>query len=204
MQENPKAEACSADVAGGCTHPGRPTTSGLAECPDACLAVVTRGAQHGGGMADPPQSPTGPRQHADPGQAELGDLRPPGSGNRRHEGEPCEAERLASLGQPSRDRRQPLHPQAEPQLVEPAAPHGPVSTDNVLHLLEHQHYRCALTGRRLTPETAALDHIVPVRRGGQHVIENTQVLHKDVNRAKGSLTSEEFLAMCHEVVRWSH
>ena len=69
-------------------------------------------------------------------------------------------------------------------------------------LLEHQHYRCALTGRWLTPQTAALDHIMPMRRGGEHVIENTQVLHKDVNRAKGSLTSEEFLAMCREVVCW--
>jgi len=78
-----------------------------------------------------------------------------------------------------------------------------VSTDNVLRLLEHQQHRCALTGRRLTPQTAALDHIVPIRCGGEHVIENTQVLHKDVNRAKGSLTSEEFLAMCREVVRWS-
>jgi CRISPR/Cas system Type II protein with McrA/HNH and RuvC-like nuclease domain len=88
-------------------------------------------------------------------------------------------------------------------LVDIAAPHGPVSTDTVLCLLEHQHYRCALTGRRLTSHTAALDHIVPMRRGGKHAIENTQVLHKDVNRAKGSLTSEEFLGMCREVVRWA-
>jgi len=73
----------------------------------------------------------------------------------------------------------------------------------VLCLLEHQQYRCALTGRELTPETAALDHVVPVRLGGEHVIENTQVLHKDVNRAKGSLTSQEFIGLCHEVVAWS-
>jgi len=87
-------------------------------------------------------------------------------------------------------------------LVDIAAPHGPVSTENVLRLLDHQGHRCALTGRRLTSHTAALDHIVPIRRGGEHAIENTQVLHKDVNRAKGALTSEEFLAMCREVVRW--
>ena len=73
----------------------------------------------------------------------------------------------------------------------------------MLRLLERQRYRCALTGRRLTPQTAALDHIVPIRRGGEHAIENTQVLHKDVNRAKGALTSEEFLAVCREVIRWS-
>lgn len=70
-------------------------------------------------------------------------------------------------------------------------------------LLEYQQYRCALTGRRLTPETAALDHIVPIRLGGAHVIENAQVLHKDVNRAKGVLTNEEFLTICREVVAWA-
>ncbi|MBN1341567.1 MAG: HNH endonuclease [Phycisphaerae bacterium] len=83
------------------------------------------------------------------------------------------------------------------------APQGDVSVTNVLRLLEAQQYRCALTGRSLTPQTAALDHIVPVRFGGEHVIENAQVLHKDVNRAKGSLTNEEFIGMCREVVRWS-
>jgi 5-methylcytosine-specific restriction endonuclease McrA len=78
-------------------------------------------------------------------------------------------------------------------------PQGPVSTNNVLRLLEYQHYRCALTGRELTPETSALDHIIPIRCGGVHVIENTQVLHSDVNRAKGALTNDEFIRLCREV-----
>jgi len=86
--------------------------------------------------------------------------------------------------------------------VNTPAPNGKVSISNVLRLLEHQDYRCALTGRRLTPQTAALDHVVPIRRGGEHVIENAQVLHKDVNRAKGSLTMGEFLQLCYEVARW--
>jgi len=78
-----------------------------------------------------------------------------------------------------------------------------VTTKGVMAMLERQGYCCALTGRRLEPETAALDHIVPLRCGGQHVLENTQVLHKDVNRAKGSMTTEEFLDLCREVVRFS-
>lgn len=82
-------------------------------------------------------------------------------------------------------------------------PCGTVSTNNVLELLKYQNYRCALTGRMLTPNTAALDHIIPVHRGGKHVIVNTQVLHKDVNRAKGSLSNREFIRMCHEVLSWS-
>jgi 5-methylcytosine-specific restriction endonuclease McrA len=68
-----------------------------------------------------------------------------------------------------------------------------------MRLLEFQRYRCALTGRQLTPTTAALDHIVPIRCGGQHVIENAEVLHKDVNRAKGALTNSEFIQLCREV-----
>ena len=77
---------------------------------------------------------------------------------------------------------------------------GPVNVRNVLRLLECQQYRCALTGRPLTPETASLDHIVPVRCGGEHLVENTQVLHKDVNRAKTTMTNEEFIRLCREVV----
>lgn len=105
---------------------------------------------------------------------------------------------VASMGQPS------SAPAASVRAQEPTPVVGtPVSTGNVLRLLERQGYRCALTGRRLTPQTAALDHIVPIRCGGQHVIENTQVLHKPVNRAKGSLTSDEFIGLCQEVVAWT-
>jgi 5-methylcytosine-specific restriction endonuclease McrA len=75
-----------------------------------------------------------------------------------------------------------------------------VTTANVLRLLEWQQYRCALTGRVLRPDTASLDHIVPVRCGGEHRIENAQVLHKDVNRAKTTMTNEEFIRLCREVV----
>ena len=78
-----------------------------------------------------------------------------------------------------------------------------VSFDEVLNLLRKQNYRCALSGRQLTPDSAALDHILPISRGGEHHIKNAQILHKDVNRAKGTLTNEEFLAMCREVVAWA-
>lgn len=78
-----------------------------------------------------------------------------------------------------------------------------MTTTNVLRLLEFQQHRCALTGRPLEPDSASLDHIVPVRCGGAHAIENTQVLHKDVNRAKSTLTNEEFIRLCQEVVTHS-
>ena len=78
-----------------------------------------------------------------------------------------------------------------------------VSPEEVRQLLQRQNYRCALTGRHLTPDCASLDHVVPISRGGEHRIENAQVLHRDVNRAKGTLTNEEFLAICREVVAWT-
>lgn len=104
---------------------------------------------------------------------------------------------LAFLGQPSTSCRAALHSEI---VEDPSRPRGPVTTANVLRLLECQQYRCALTGRQLAPDTASLDHVVPVRCGGEHVVENAQVLHKDVNRAKTTMTSEEFIQLCHEVV----
>lgn len=66
-------------------------------------------------------------------------------------------------------------------------------------LIQWQEFRCAITGRELTPENASLDHIIPVSKGGEHLLENIQFLHADVNRAKGTMTMDEFIAMCAEV-----
>jgi hypothetical protein len=88
-----------------------------------------------------------------------------------------------------------------------ANPSGPiagrVNYEGVTRILESQSYRCALTGRQLHPEDASLDHIVPVSRGGQHLLENVQVLHTAVNRAKGALTTAEFVSLCREVAAWA-
>lgn len=78
-----------------------------------------------------------------------------------------------------------------------------VACGDVMRLLQAQGYRCALSGRTLTPETAALDHIVAISRGGEHCIANAQVLHRDVNRAKGVMSTEDFVALCRDVVSWA-
>ncbi len=174
----------------------------LAQCPDSSRPMVAGGTLHGARLGDSPQPPTGQGQCSSGPQADVEGVCP---SRCRHSGQqkvPRQQEQLASLGHPTSNSRQSLHPQNQTPMVETPAPRGPVSTENVLRLLEHQRYRCALTGRSLTPQTAALDHIVPVRFGGEHLIENAQVLHKDVNRAKGSLTSDEFIGLCREVVRW--
>lgn len=87
-------------------------------------------------------------------------------------------------------------------VPEVALPKGrAISKRDVLNLLESHAYCCALTGWELTPHTASLDHRLPVSRGGQHTVANAQVLHEDVNRAKGTLTNEEFIKLCRAVVR---
>lgn len=66
-------------------------------------------------------------------------------------------------------------------------------------MLVRQRYKCPLSGRTLTPETAAIDHVVPLSRGGPHVVSNMQIVDATVNDAKGSLTQYEFVALCLEV-----
>lgn len=78
-----------------------------------------------------------------------------------------------------------------------------VTTNRILDLIKRSEYRCALTGRRLEPKDASLDHIVPVSKGGAHVMSNLQIVHKQINQAKGTMTGSEFVAMCREVVAYA-
>lgn len=81
---------------------------------------------------------------------------------------------------------------------------GTVTRDGILHVIEQQQRRCALTGRHLLPDEATLDHNLPVSRGGEHTLSNIQILHRDVNRAKSTMTNAEFIALCCEVAAWAH
>lgn len=65
--------------------------------------------------------------------------------------------------------------------------------------LESNGYRCALTGWILTPETFELDHIVSLNDGGKHEVENLQCVHPLVNKAKGTMGNDQFIAMCKAV-----
>ena len=76
-----------------------------------------------------------------------------------------------------------------------------VTSKTLRDLAEKQEWKCALTGRPLAPDsTTELDHVQPLSRGGEHVIGNVQLVCKDANRAKGKLTTGEFVALCAEVV----
>lgn len=74
-----------------------------------------------------------------------------------------------------------------------------VTAKMILAMLEKQGFRCAISGRQLTPESASLDHIVPLARGGEHDLSNVWIVDHVVNTAKGTLTVEEFVAMCRDI-----
>ena len=71
-----------------------------------------------------------------------------------------------------------------------------VTERNLRYLIEDQQQRCAITNTPLTPEVAGLDHIIPLSAGGSNTMDNVQVLHREVNRMKGSLSMDEFLDWC--------
>lgn len=176
---------------------GQGVRRGREKCADLRLTVAESGDEHGDGVADPSQ-PEAAATRTGSARSDMDRVRNEVGREQRHDGAEVSDRSMGPVGGGAGSNAPSVCQRGGSNMVT-----GPVSTANVLALLKHQGYRCALTGRLLTPETAALDHIVPLRFGGEHLIENTQVLHKDVNRAKNSMTNEVFVAMCGEVVRWS-
>jgi len=70
-------------------------------------------------------------------------------------------------------------------------------------LVESQEYRCALSGVALVPDTAELDHIVSVSAGGDHSINNLQIVHVDINRMKAAMDNDKFIKLCKLVAKWN-
>ena len=66
-------------------------------------------------------------------------------------------------------------------------------------IAEKQHYKCALSGCDLTPETVGADHIIPYAHGGTHEIGNIQLITRELNSMKGTLTQKRFIELCIEV-----
>lgn len=59
---------------------------------------------------------------------------------------------------------------------------GTVTSDVLNYLLETP--VCPYCCVAMTPETATIDHIVPISKGGQHTAENLAAVCKKCNRAK--------------------
>lgn len=74
---------------------------------------------------------------------------------------------------------------------------------DLVRLIKSQEYRCALTGEKLTPKTSELDHKIPRSKDGSDAIENLQWLDRTINRMKGQMTNEQFIAACKRVAAWN-
>jgi 5-methylcytosine-specific restriction endonuclease McrA len=68
-----------------------------------------------------------------------------------------------------------------------------VTIEGLRVILSKQGYRCALSGVVLSPESASLDHIVPLSKGGKHTLCNLQIVHPVVNGLKGQMSQDEFM-----------
>lgn len=79
---------------------------------------------------------------------------------------------------------------------------GKYGANDLQSIWERQGGLCGLIGRPLDFETAELDHIIPRSRGGSNDIGNLRWACEEANRAKGSMTDEEFLRLCNQVAEW--
>jgi len=68
-------------------------------------------------------------------------------------------------------------------------------------IIEKQKYRCAGTGIELTPASSSLDHRFPKSLGGSDDVQNLHIVHPLINRAKGDMPWDDFVAMCNAVAR---
>jgi len=55
------------------------------------------------------------------------------------------------------------------------------------------HFECALSGKEITEDNSDADHIHPHDFTGETVSDNLQVLAKDVNARKGTMSNDEYL-----------
>jgi hypothetical protein len=65
-----------------------------------------------------------------------------------------------------------------------------------------QDFRCALSGQELTLDNVTIDHIRPIAEGGDDSAGNLQLVERDVNRMKGTLSLNRFVRLCCLVARW--
>jgi 5-methylcytosine-specific restriction endonuclease McrA len=75
--------------------------------------------------------------------------------------------------------------------------------DRICELAEKESPKCYLTGRTINLQDTKswnLDHITPKSRGGTGNLDNMEIACKDANQAKGSLTVEETLNLCKEIL----
>lgn len=78
-----------------------------------------------------------------------------------------------------------------------------ITPNQLFSLAKKQKLICPLSGRKLTTENISLDHIIPLARGGKNSIDNIMLVVKDANLAKQQLSTQEFIQLCKDVVKFN-
>ncbi|HMU84599.1 MAG TPA: HNH endonuclease signature motif containing protein [Leptospiraceae bacterium] len=68
-------------------------------------------------------------------------------------------------------------------------------------LLEKQKFKCPLTGRDLTPETTTAEHILPLKKGGQHALENIYLIDEMASKLKRQYAEEEIVHFAADILK---
>jgi 5-methylcytosine-specific restriction endonuclease McrA len=70
-----------------------------------------------------------------------------------------------------------------------------------MEIWESQNGNCAITGLPMEPgETASLDHVIPIKRNGNHARANLRFIHLAINRMKGDMTDDELREFLKDVL----
>jgi 5-methylcytosine-specific restriction endonuclease McrA len=78
-----------------------------------------------------------------------------------------------------------------------------ITSMSLRSLLSQQKFKCAISGRDLSPSNASLDHKQSLAEGGKHTIGNIWIVDHQVNIAKGTMSYGDFVAMCRDVVAYA-
>jgi 5-methylcytosine-specific restriction endonuclease McrA len=78
-------------------------------------------------------------------------------------------------------------------------PDSNISPLDLWKMAKHQKLICPISGRRLTNDSISPDHVIPRSQGGKTELHNIQLVRKEVNLAKHTLSTEEFVKLCKDV-----
>ncbi|WP_032925443.1 HNH endonuclease [Leptospira santarosai] len=75
-------------------------------------------------------------------------------------------------------------------------------SEHFYKLLSQQKGICYLTGRDLYPVDTLVEHIVPLRKGGEHEFKNTCLIISPLSKLKRYYTEEEIVHISADIIKY--